>query len=222
MRKLGSIRWEVVVEKLMGQKGKGSAAAAEVEMLERLPALAVDPPPARRPFGRKCSVRLWEAARYAVGFPPAAHSALQAMSCDRCWQGCWRPWDGLNEVVLSTLPPAVASQLRQSGAPWSCRISPPTAEMRMHQPEAGNEGWMLWQIEGQQQAGFEMPCGSVCAGAHVRIADVQQWPFRTLTVLLLETVPANTTGCGPDFSARHPQRRLRVVKAMKPPALWER
>ena len=29
-----------------------------------------------------------------VGYPPAAHSALQTMSLDRCWQGFWRRFAG--------------------------------------------------------------------------------------------------------------------------------
>ncbi|CAL1150948.1 unnamed protein product, partial [Cladocopium goreaui] len=127
--------------------------SCQVEMMDKVPSLAADPPPATRPFGRKCQARLWEAARYAVGYPPAMHSALQSMSLDRCWQGFWRPWgDGAKaQVPTPKLPSALAPLLSdETFAAWSCRISPPNAELRLHQAE-GSDGSLLWQVEGRQQ-----------------------------------------------------------------------
>eukprot|EP00434_Breviolum_minutum_P007337 symbB.v1.2.006477.t1/scaffold377.1/size217610/4 len=133
----------------------------QVEMVDKVPPLALDPPPSERPFSQKCHARLWEAARYVVGTAPAAHGALQAMDPKRSWQCTWRPFFSTPQV--SPLPPCVAA-LDLPPQRWSCRLSPPTAEMRMHQPEAGSDGSILWQLEGHQQ------------------------------VLLLEKVPEESTG----------------------------
>ncbi|CAJ1336126.1 unnamed protein product [Effrenium voratum] len=64
----------------------------QVDLFDLLPreALAASPPPAKRPFGRG-RARLWEAARYAAGVPPASHGVLREMDPQRLWHAVWRP-----------------------------------------------------------------------------------------------------------------------------------
>ncbi|CAJ1401592.1 unnamed protein product [Effrenium voratum] len=118
----------------------------QVDLFDLLPreALAASPPPAKRPFGRG-RARLWEAARYAAGVPPAAHGVLREMDPQRLWHAVWRPWACEADPEF----PEVLAALGARGA--SARLSPPGAELRFHRPEAGECGAVLWQLEGVQQ-----------------------------------------------------------------------
>lgn len=140
---------------------ESSCAEDLVEIVDRAPRRASDPPPGRRPLSFSTRVRLWEALDYAAGFPPSQHATIREMDATRLWRTAWRPWCKPRPgQPLGSTPPTLAwpRVVKARADPQSIddsdvtiEVAPPGAELRTHQPMRGCTDWLLWQLEGVQQ-----------------------------------------------------------------------
>ncbi|CAE8675725.1 unnamed protein product, partial [Polarella glacialis] len=130
-------------------RSRAERGEVQVEMFDRAPPRPGDPPPASKPFGSSVRARLWEAARYAAGIPPGSHIALREMDSARLWRAKFQP-------KLQLAWPA-GSGIAKAGGIGS--------ELRLHKPEAGEAGFLLWQLDGIQQVALLRPSSAAATDA---------------------------------------------------------